>query len=161
MTVESAETSQITDLKRNPQGQVTWQYGGQILEKNGTRVTLQAFFNNQDTVYHGMPLLTGDRFIETYYTDRWYNIFEIHARDDDHLKGWYVNIALPAELEGDRLSYIDLALDILVFPDGRQIVLDEDEFASLEISPQVRQGARAALQEVQALFRDSKWKAHR
>jgi protein associated with RNAse G/E len=128
-----------------------------VLEKNGSQITLQAFFNNKDTVYHGIPLLNGDRFVETYFTDRWYNIFEIHARDDDHLRGWYVNIALPAELDGNRLSYIDLALDMLVFPDGRQIVLDEDEFDSLDISLQVRQGARAALQEVQALFRDAKW----
>ena len=44
-------------------------------------------------------LRRGDRFIETYYTDRWYNIFEIHAREDDRLKGWYCNIAKPAVME--------------------------------------------------------------
>ena len=27
----------------------------------------------------------GDRFVETYYSARWYNIFEIHDRDDGAL----------------------------------------------------------------------------
>ena len=30
-----------------------------------------------------MILAKGDRFVETYYTNRWYNTFEIHAREDD------------------------------------------------------------------------------
>ncbi len=38
-------------------------------------------------------------------------------------------------LDGDCLSYVDLALDLLVFPDGRQFVLDEDEFLKLDLSP--------------------------
>lgn len=100
-----------------------------------------------------MPLSAGDRFVETYYTNRWYNMFEIHAREDDHLRGWYCNISHPAEIDGNTLSYIDLALDLLVFPDGRQVVLDEDEFADLEISPKIRGQARQALTELQAMFR--------
>jgi len=152
MTTESDKSGEITVLKYNPQGEVTWQYSGQVLEKTETQVRLQAYFNHKDEIYHGMPLQTGDRFIETYYTDRWYNIFEIHARQDDHLRGWYCNIGLPAKMDGNTLSYVDLALDLLVFPDGRQIVLDEDEFAALEISPQIRQQARSALAELQARF---------
>jgi hypothetical protein len=46
-----------------------------------------------------------------------------------------------------------LALDLLVFPDGRQIVLDEDEFNALPLSEAERQSALAALAELQALFR--------
>ena len=52
------------------------------------------------------------------------------------LRGWYCNIGKPALLDGDCLSYVDLALDLLVFPDGRQFVLDEDEFLRLDLSPQ-------------------------
>ena len=101
-----------------------------------------------------MTLAKGDRFVETYYTDHWYNIFEIYAREDDHLRGWYCNIGYPAELDGNILSYIDLALDLLVFPNGRQIVLDEDEYANLDISPKIRQKARDALAELQAMFKN-------
>jgi hypothetical protein len=98
-----------------------------------------------------MPLRRGDRFLETYFTDRWYNIYEIHAREDDSLRGWYCNVGKPALLDGDCLSYVDLALDLLVFPDGRQVVLDEDEFLSLELSIADRRQALAALEELKNL----------
>jgi hypothetical protein len=43
---------------------------------------------------------------------------------------------------------------LLVYPDGRQLVLDEDEFAELELSEADQQQARRALGELQALFRE-------
>ena len=143
----------IIVIKRNPQGKETWRYQGKVLERGKNHIILEAFFDRQDSIFHGMTLAKGDRFVETYYTNRWYNIFEIHARENDHLRGWYCNIGHPVEIEGDTLSYIDLALDLLVFPDGRQLVVDEDEFASLDISPKIRRQARCALTELQAMFR--------
>lgn len=143
----------ITVIKRNAQGQETWRYQGELLRKEGNAVVLEAFFDRQDTWVGGLLLARGDRFVETYYTDRWYNFFEIHAQQDDHLRGWYCNIGCPAEIEGETLSYIDLALDLVVLPDGRQVVLDEDEFERLDISPETRAQARAALGEIQAAFR--------
>ena len=142
----------ITVIKRNDSGQETWRYQGRRLEQADGRLVLEAFFDREDMWLQGMLLSKGDRFIETYYTDRWYNIFEIHSRDDDSLRGWYCNISRPAEIEGDAVSWIDLALDLLVFPDRRQVVLDEDEFARLEISPEERRQAQAALVELQSIF---------
>jgi uncharacterized protein len=137
-------------IKQNIAGLETYRYHGRLIEQAGNRLVLEATFDRPDVEFHGMLLARGDRFVETYYTDCWYNIFAIHARDDDHLRGWYCNIGCPAEFDGERLSYKDLCLDLLVFPDGRQIVLDEDEFAALEISPALRQQALAALSELQA-----------
>jgi protein associated with RNAse G/E len=117
-------------------------------------VLLEAFFNRPDMPFHGIVLGQGDRFLETYYSDRWYNIFEIHDREDDRLKGWYCNIGCPAEIGEDTISYIDLALDLLVFPDGRQIVLDEEEFARLDLPPSVQEKSKASLHELQDLFRE-------
>lgn len=102
-------------------------------------------------------LKNNDRFVEIFYTDRWYNIFEMHDRDDDRVKGWYCNVGRPAVLEADdRLSYVDLTLDLWVAPDGTQTVLDEDEFAALDLDAETRQQARAALEELQKLFADNK-----
>ncbi len=82
----------------------------------------------------GTIIRTGDRFIETYFTERWYNVFEIHDREDDRLKGWYCNIGRPAVMESENtISYVDLALDLWVAPDGSQTVLDEDEFDALDL----------------------------
>lgn len=145
--------SQITVIKRNVHGQETWRYQGRLLEKDGNKVVLEAFFDRKDTWVGGLLLATGDRFLETYFTDRWYNFFEIHARQDDRLRGWYCNIGCPAEIDGDTLSYVDLALDLVVLPGGQQVILDEDEFEQLEISPDTRARARTALSELQHTFR--------
>lgn len=141
-------------IKRNLAGEETWRYNGKVLEFQPTIIKLEAFFNRPDLPFHGIVLGQGDRFLETYFTDRWFNIFEIHAREDDQLKGWYCNICLPAELSPDSLSYVDLALDLLVFPDGAQLVLDEDEFKALTIPPQTRALAQVALATLQRYFQD-------
>jgi predicted RNA-binding protein associated with RNAse of E/G family len=89
--------------------------------------------------------------------NRWYNTFEIHSHGDDHLKGWYCNVGRPAVLESSsRLSYIDLALDLWVAPNRTQTVLDEDEFAALDLDAATRDQARAALKELQKMFADGK-----
>jgi len=52
------------------------------------------------------------------------------------------------------LSYTDLALDLLIYPDGRQLVLDEDEFLLLPLTPQVQVQALLALEALQQVFRN-------
>jgi protein associated with RNAse G/E len=143
----------IIVIKRDIQGKETWRYSGKMLERGRHHIVLEAFFDREDRLFHDMTLAMGDRFVETYYTKRWYNIFEIHARENDQIRGWYCNIGQPAVIDGNVLSYIDLALDLLVFPDGRQIILDEDEFATLDIPQKTRRKAREALAELQMMFR--------
>ena len=139
-------------IKRNVAGEETWRYPGKVLRRQPGAVLIEAFFNRPDAPFHGIILGEGDRFIEAYYRDRWYNIFEIHDRQDDRLKGWYCNVTLPAEIDDRSISYVDLALDLLVYPDGKQLVLDEDEFADLAITPQVHSQALEALQALQGVF---------
>lgn len=143
---------EIVVVKCDIEGRETWRYRGQLIEKDSNRIVLEAFFDRQDIDLYGMFLGRGDRFVETYYSDRWYNVFEVHAREDDRLRGWYCNITRPAVFEGSLICYVDLALDLLVFPDGRQLVLDEDEFRQLDIPSAVRREARRALAELQARF---------
>jgi uncharacterized protein len=148
---------EITIIKRNYAGQVMMKYSAHVLHRASNFVTVEARFNHPDVPILDVFLEKGDHFIEIYYTDRWYNIFEIHGRDDDHLKGWYCNIGHPAVFESiDRLSYIDLALDLWVSPGRSQTVLDEDEFAALDLDADTRDQARAALKKLQSLFTKSK-----
>lgn len=145
--------AEITVSKRNEKGEETWRYSGRLVEQKDSRIVIEAFFDRPDTPFHGTILGYGDRFVEYYYTDRWYNVYEIHAREDDHIRCWYCNIACPAKMEGDVLSYVDLALDLIVFPDGRQLVLDEDEFDLLVVDSETRARARQALSELQNAFK--------
>jgi hypothetical protein len=131
----------------------TWRYTGTVIERRENGVLLEALFNREDMVHYGMPLGRGDRFVEAFFSDRWYNIFEVHDRADDHLKGWYCNVCFPAEFTEGQVSYVDLALDLLVFPDGTQKVLDEDEFASLPIDDATRSRALETLETLRQMFR--------
>jgi len=146
----------ITVLKRNLAGEVTWQYDGRVLKRESNCVVLEAFFNRDDMPFMGVILKRGDRFVETFYTERWYNVFEIYDRDDGKFKGWYCNVGYPAILEKDTVSYIDLALDLWVAVDGTQTVLDEGEFLELSIDVLTRAQAISALEELKQKFANEK-----
>lgn len=148
------DTENILVLKLNTNHEEVWRYDGRVIERFPEGIKLEAFFNGGSRPFHGVMLVNGDRFIETYYFDRWYNIFEIHDRDTDVLKGWYCNVTYPAEMVDGQVSYVDLALDLLVFPDGRQLVLDEDEFDELILNENDTKKAREALRQLQLLFVD-------
>jgi len=143
----------IKVLKRNLKDEIAWQYEGQVLRREPNVVVLEAFFNRPDMPFMDVTLKANDRFVETFYTDRWYNIFEIYDRDDGKLKGWYCNVCRPAVLTNGAVSYVDLALDLWVSADGKQTVLDEDEFDVLPLNDSEREKALNALTELQRLFK--------
>lgn len=142
----------ILVLKLDLAGKVTWQYEGRLLRREPHAIVLEAFFNRADVPFLDLVLKRNDRYVETFYTDRWYNIFEIYDRDDGRLKGWYCNVGRPAVLGNGTVSYIDLAIDLWVSPDGRQTVLDRDEFEALKIEPGERASALLGLQQLQHHF---------
>ncbi len=144
----------ITIIKQNPGGEETWRYSGTVLRKAEHYLVVEAYFDREDMDFFGLSLRKGDRFVETYYFDRWYNVFEIYDCLDNRLKGWYCNVSSPAIPKGDLLIYRDLELDLLVFPTGKQVVLDEEEFVAQEILPREREFALAALAELQVYFRE-------
>jgi hypothetical protein len=95
-------------------------------------IVLQAEFN-VDVVELGYTTFRrGDQFVEFYYWDKWFNVFQV-SNPDGTLKGWYANVGLPAELKPalGELVYVDLALDVWMHPDGEFVVLDQDEFDEL------------------------------
>ncbi|TET82437.1 MAG: DUF402 domain-containing protein [Anaerolineales bacterium] len=75
----------------------------------------------------------------------------IYDVTDDHHKGWYCNITRPARIEAKHVYAEDLALDLIITSDREQIVVDEEEFAMLEISPEERQQALKTLGHFQAI----------
>ena len=142
--------------KKDLIGNVTWQYEGVILQRDRNHVVLEALFNRPDMPFMDVVLKQDDRFVETFYTDRWYNIFEIYDRDDGMLKGWYCNIGKPAVIEDGLISYVDLALDLWISADGKQTVLDQDEFVALDLDDESRRSALHALEDLKNLFLNDK-----
>jgi uncharacterized protein len=141
--------------KKNPAGEVTYEYEGVLLSRDENVVTLEALFDRADMPFMDVVFKTGDRFVEYYYEDRWYNIFAIHDRDDGQIKGWYCNIGQPAIIEDGIVSYVDLALDLWVSTDGKQTVLDEDEFEALKLNEELKTGALNGLDELKDLFKNN------
>jgi protein associated with RNAse G/E len=143
----------ITVHKLDHRGQEVWSYRGSIVAEEHDRIVLEARFDLPDRQVEKLWLRRGDRFLETYYRDRWYNVFAVHDSVDDHLKGWYCNITRPARFEpsGTDLFAEDLALDMIVYPDRHWTVLDVEEFASLPIDLDERQNCLQALSELQSL----------
>jgi uncharacterized protein len=142
--------------KKNPQSEVTYEYEGEVLSRDENSIVLEALFDRADMPFMDVVFKTGDRFVEYYYTDRWYNIFVIHDREDGNVKGWYCNIGEPAVIKDGIVSYVDLALDLWVSTDGAQTILDEDEFEQLKISDELRSKALDGLAELKNLFLNNK-----
>lgn len=135
----------ITVIKNDHMGREVWRYTGELIDRGPTWVNLEAVFNRADLVKPYHTFRQGDRFVEWFYSNRWYSLFEMYDVDDGRLVGWYCNVARPAVLGSDTITADDLALDLYVGPDGSMIVLDEDEFAALPVDESTRAAARAAL----------------
>ena len=64
---------------------------------------------------------------EYFWLDRWYSIFRFHE-PDGALRNYYCNINMPPTFSDGVLDYVDLDIDIVVWPDFRYDVLDRDDF---------------------------------
>ena len=139
-------------VKNDHTGQQIWEYEGTCVLDTPQALLFEARFNRKDLHFQGVLLREGDLFLELYPHDKWFNIYEIHDKDSGEVKAWYSNVTRPAVVQGDVISYDDLALDLFVYPDGSFRILDEDEFAQLDISTADRAAALAGLSELETIF---------
>ncbi len=144
----------FTIRKLDLNGREAFSYRGTVLERTATSVTVEAFFSRYDRLDLGYTVFErGDRFVEHFFADRWYNIFEVYAVDGQGLRGWYCNLTRPAIIRDHEVSAVDLALDVWVDPLGQAQVLDEEEFAALPLSADESRTVRAACAELLRLAR--------
>ncbi len=142
----------ITVVKQNARGETKITYKGKILEQFPRGIVIQARWTLPARDLGYARFEPGDQFTEHYYTDRWFNIFDISSADGTH-KGWYCNVAEPAIIKDDTIAQIDLLLDVWVSPKGEFRILDEDEFAEdTTLSNGQRSGAQQGLQALLALL---------
>jgi uncharacterized protein len=138
----------ISVSKLNSLGETKIQYQGEIIERLTNGVIILAYWKLPLKDLGYVRFEPGDRFIEYYYLNRWFNIFDISTANGER-KGWYCNIAEPAFLHDDLILQIDLLLDVWVDPWGTALILDEDEFeADTSLKDQQRTGAHQGLQEL-------------
>ncbi len=92
---------------------------------------------------------------EFYWLDRWYNIFRFQE-PAGAFRNYYCNINMPPLFSGSELDYVDLDMDVVVWPDGRFEVLDIAEFEEnahrFEYPETLRKKALASLDELKELI---------
>jgi uncharacterized protein len=146
----------ITVIKRDPVGEEKTRYTGEVVKQSGDRVVIEAYWTREAKDLGYTRFEPGDRFIEYYYADRWYNIFAISGKDGKR-KGWYCNVAAPAVISADCIEQNDLLLDVWVDPTGKPLVLDEDEFeADTALTDEQRESAKQGLRDLLAMIAQHK-----
>ncbi len=135
----------ITVHKNDHNGEHVWQYDGEVIQRGATWVCLQARFGRGPVDIGVVTFRKGDLMTEWFYSDRYYNIFQIQDVDDDRIKGWYCNITRPATITAGAITSDDLALDVFVAPDGTITLLDEDEYVALDLPINERQAVTEAV----------------
>ena len=107
-------------------------HGAAASQPNGLAANLVGRFA-EDIEHNDLGLIRKDTVsFEHYWLDRWYNVFRFH-QPDGSLKAHYANIAMPPILEGDVLSYVDLDIDVVVWPGKPPQVLDMDDFEKNQV----------------------------
>lgn len=134
--------------KLNEQGDELLHYDCDVIARGETWVHLRTTFEYGDVDMGFVSLNVGDTFDEWFYSDRWYNVFRVQDGDTGRLKGWYCNVTRPAEITANSVRADDLALDVFVTPGYAVHVLDEDEFAALDLSAAERAAARRAVRQI-------------
>jgi len=145
------ERESILVRKLNYEGRETWHWNGELVQRRDPVMVIDAIFNGKPRDLGYMKLETTDLFHEFYYSDRWFNIFQVFS-SDGALKGWYCNICKPALFLDNQIDFVDMVLDVFVYPDGRPLVLDEDEFDQNRESLYSPEDAQKARDAVDALL---------
>jgi protein associated with RNAse G/E len=147
-----APGSAVHVRKLKPGGKLDYEWDGVVLRCDESGIVLRAEFNVDVVERDFATFRRGDVFVEFYYWDRCFNVFQV-SEPDGTLKGWYANVGLPAELtpNAGELQYVDLALDVWARPGGDFVVLDEVEFQALldehaELAYAARSGREALLE---------------
>lgn len=89
--------------------------------------------------------------VEFYWLDRLYTV-AAEILPGGEVRRYYCNIILPPAFREDRVTWVDMDLDLWVYPNGSWSVVDEDEFEaharSMRYPADVQERCRAALQEL-------------
>ena len=135
-------------------------YEGRLVRRDEHSITANAEWTSPMARLGYVTLDAGDIFVETFYDNRWYNIFKITAPNGT-VKGWYANVTRPTRILPNDIEWDDLALDVWMWPNGETQVMDEHEFEDIkpDLSAMEQQLALTAVDDVtQELKRE--WRAY-
>lgn len=98
-----------------------------FIGQSGSMLEFLGRFTNEISHPELGLIAAGTISYEYYWLDKNYNIFRFHE-PDGRLRNWYCNINLPPKFENDVLDYVDLDVDVIVWPDMSYKVVDLEDF---------------------------------
>lgn len=133
--------------------------GGLVHEDDDLLILVGTF--NEEVEHNDLGhIRAGTVSFEHFWFNRWYNIFRFHEPDGT-LKAHYANITMPPTFTDEVINYVDLDIDVVVWPDSRVEVLDRDDFETNKVKynypDEVIQQAENGLSELLALFEQRKF----
>jgi len=116
----------------------------ELLKQDGSMLLFVGIFD-QDVTHPDLGnIKRGTASYEYYWLDRWFSIFCFYEPDGT-FRNYYCNINMPPVFENSVLDYVDLDIDVLVWPGSRYQILDEEEFAQNALKFQYPDGVRSAV----------------
>jgi uncharacterized protein len=145
----------ITVNSRKLDGTIRRSWNCELVEDLGSLMTFVGKFD-EDVRHPDLGhIKKGTVSYEYYWRDRWYSIFRFHEPSGS-LRNFYCNINMPPRFENGVLDYIDLDIDVVVWPDFSYVILDRDEFernaSLLNYSSEVKEKVEATLNELLELI---------
>jgi hypothetical protein len=136
---------QITEVKTTLSGRVD-EFVCDVVERSTDHVVVIYRIPGPGRDVHGVWLPGGTITVGYFWTARPFNLYH-WVGPDGRTIAHYFNIGDVRRYEADRLEWHDLAVDILATPDGRVVVLDEDELPA-DLDPALLRSIAAARDEV-------------
>ena len=152
MSEREVSTTTVNVQKRDWRGVVRYGWQGyRSLSASGLPAAPGNLDGPGEPMVGDLQFVRGDRFLEYYYPGKGYAIWQVEQKSGE-LKGWYCNISRPIQLVDGMICFDDLLLDVLVYPDGRYVVLDRDELEQARVDGLPDADVRAAESTLQLVL---------
>ena len=152
-----SEFQEVVINSRKYDGSLRRSWTCRLIEQNESSLVLVGEFD-EDVQHPGLgEIKRGTISYEYYWLDRWYNVFCFYEPDST-FRNHYCNINMPPVYANGVLDYVDLDIDLVVWPDGTFNILDEAEFAenavAFDYPDEIVKMSHATLTEVLRLARN-------
>ena len=141
----------ITVNSRKLDGTIRRSWNCELVEQSGSLLVFAGNFDSDIRHPELGHITAGTLSHEYYWLDRWYSIFRFHEPSGS-LRNFYCNLNMPPVFADGVLDYVDLDIDVVVWPDFSYKVLDRDDYEVnsrlFGYSNEVKAKVEATLKEV-------------
>jgi len=135
----------FTEIKHRLDGSVA-EFECTLVHREAGHVVIRYDITGEGGEVAGLRLPGGTVTYAYYWADRPYNVYH-WLLPDGTTAGYYFNLADQTQIGEDYVEWQDLTVDILITPDGRCQVRDEEELPA-DVGPAVREKIEQARLEI-------------